>query len=77
MRSNILVRRGLPQPGERFLDTATGTGWTARRLQAYGADAIGIDLGASVIEAAKTLAPSIDFRAGDAEALEFAGKRAD
>jgi ubiquinone/menaquinone biosynthesis C-methylase UbiE len=66
-----LVRRVLPQPCERFLDFATGTGWTARRLAAYGADAVGIDLGASVIEAAKTLAPSIDFRVGDAEALEF------
>jgi len=66
-----LVRRVLPQPGERFLDIATGTGWTARRLAAHGADVIGIDLGASVIEAAKTLGPSIDFRVGDAEALEF------
>jgi SAM-dependent methyltransferase len=66
-----LVRRVLPQPGERFLDIATGTGWTARRLAAHGADVIGNDLGASVIEAAKTLGPSIDFRVGDAEALEF------
>jgi SAM-dependent methyltransferase len=66
-----LVRRVLPQPGERFLDIATGTGWTARRLAAHGADVIGIDPGASVIEAAKTLAPSIDFRIGDAEGLEF------
>jgi SAM-dependent methyltransferase len=66
-----LVRRILPQPGERFLDIATGTGWTARRLAAYGADVVGVDLGASVIEAAKTLAPSIDFRVGDAESLEF------
>jgi len=29
------------------------------------------DLGAAVIEAAKTLAPTIDFRVGDAESLEF------
>jgi len=67
-----LVRRVLLQPGERFLDIAAGTGWTARpRLAAHGADVIGVDLGASAIEAAKTLAPSIDFRVGDAEALEF------
>ena len=66
-----LERRILPQPGERFLDIATGTGWTARRLAVHGADVVGIDLGAAVIEAAKTLAPSIDFRVGDAEALEF------
>jgi SAM-dependent methyltransferase len=66
-----LVRRVLPQPGERFLDIATGTGWTARRLAAHGADVIGVDLGTPVIEAAKLLAPSIDFRVGDAESLEF------
>ena len=58
-------------PGERFLDIATGTGWTARRLAARGASVVGIDLGAPVIEAAKTLAPTIDFRVGDAESLEF------
>jgi SAM-dependent methyltransferase len=65
-----LVCRILPL-GERFLDIATGTGWTARRLAAHGADVIGIDVGAAVIEAAKTFAPSIDFRVGDAESLEF------
>jgi 2-polyprenyl-3-methyl-5-hydroxy-6-metoxy-1,4-benzoquinol methylase len=52
-----LVRRVLPQPGERVLDIATGTGWTARRLAARGPDVVGIDLGASVIEVAKTLGP--------------------
>jgi SAM-dependent methyltransferase len=66
-----LVRRILPVPGERFLDIATGTGWTARRLAARGAGEVGIDLGAPVIEAAKSLAPLIDFRVGDAESLEF------
>jgi SAM-dependent methyltransferase len=66
-----LVQRILPLPGEQFLDIATGTGWTARRLAARGARVVGIDLGAPVIEAAKSLAPSIDFRVGDAESLEF------
>ena len=36
-----LVRRILPVPGERFLDIATGTGWTARRLAARGAGVVG------------------------------------
>ena len=66
-----LVQRILPLPGEQFLDIATGTGWTARRLAARGAHVVGIDLGAPVIEAAKSFAPSIDFRVGDAESLEF------
>jgi len=66
-----LVRRIDPMPGERFLDVATGTGWTARRLAAHGAEVVGVDLGAGVIAAAKSLAPNIEFRVGDAEALAF------
>lgn len=66
-----VVQRVDTQPGERCLDVATGTGWTARRLRAHGAKVIGIDIGAGVIEAAKKLAPEIDFRVGDAEELDF------
>jgi ubiquinone/menaquinone biosynthesis C-methylase UbiE len=66
-----LVNRLVSQSGERFLDVATGTGWTARLLSARGAIVTGIDIGAGVIEAAKALAPDIDFRVGDAEALPF------
>lgn len=66
-----VVQRIVPQPGERVLDVATGTGWTARLLAARGARVIGIDIGAGVIEAAKALAPEIEFRVGDAEALPF------
>ena len=54
-----VVNRVWPKPGERFLDIATGTGWTARRLAARGATATGIDIGEGVIEAAKRLAPGI------------------
>lgn len=60
-----------PQPGERILDVATGTGWAARRIAARGAVVTGVDLGAEVIEAAKALSSGIDFRVGDAEALPF------
>ncbi len=67
-----VVTRLAPQPGERCLDVATGTGWTARRIAARGAKVIGVDLGAGVIEAAKRLAPALDFRVGDAEQLGFA-----
>jgi SAM-dependent methyltransferase len=66
-----LVRRIDPMPGERFLDVATGTGWTARRLAAHGANVVGVDLGAGVIEAARLLGPEIQFQVGDAEALAF------
>mgnify|MGYP001813888326 FL=1 len=62
-----------PKPGERILDIATGTGWAARAIAKRGATVTGIDFGAAVIEAAKTLSngSGIDFRVGDAEALEF------
>ncbi len=69
------VIRLAPQPGERILDVATGTGWTARRIAARGASVTGVDLGADLIEAAKACAAearlTIDFQVGDAEALPF------
>jgi SAM-dependent methyltransferase len=62
-----------PQPGERIVDIATGTGWAARSIAKRGAHVTGIDLGAEVIEAAKELSrgSGIDFQVGDAEALSF------
>jgi SAM-dependent methyltransferase len=66
-----VVARLNPQPGEKCLDVATGTGWTARLLKARGADVTGVDISSGVIEAAQELAPDIDFRLGDAEELEF------
>ena len=50
---------------------ATGTGLTARLLSSRDAKVTGVDFGAGVIEAAKALAPDIDFRVADAEALPF------
>ena len=66
-----VVNRVWPTPGERSLDIATGTGWSARRLAARGALVIGIDIGEGVIEAAKRLGPGITFQVGDADGLEF------
>ncbi|MEX3816262.1 class I SAM-dependent methyltransferase [Paraburkholderia sp. BR13439] len=69
------VIRVAPQPGERVLDVATGTGWAARRIAARGASGIGIDLAANLIETAKAYAAdaqlSFEFQVGDAEALQF------
>lgn len=70
-----------PQPQERILDVATGTGWAARRIAARGAQVIGVDIGADLIEAAKACAAAeqlkIDFQVGDAEALPFENKTFD
>ena len=64
-----------PQPDERVLDVATGTGWAARRIASRGATVIGIDLGPDLIEAARVGAAAagleIDFRVADAELLPF------
>jgi SAM-dependent methyltransferase len=70
-----LLNRLAVQPGERVLDLATGTGWTARRLAQKGAKVVGVDIGEGVIEAAKRLSReanlNIDFQVGDAEAVEL------
>jgi SAM-dependent methyltransferase len=63
------------KPGERVLDLATGTGWTARRLAQKGAKVVGVDIGDGVIEAARRLAAQanleIEFQVGDAEKCDL------
>ncbi len=69
------VTRLGPRTGERVLDVATGTGWTARRVAARGARVVGVDIGSELVEAAKAIAAEealpIEFRVGDAERLPF------
>lgn len=64
------------QRGERVLDIATGTGWTARNVARTGARVVAIDIAAELLNAARALSalatPSIDFQLADAEALPFA-----
>ncbi len=61
--------------GERILDVATGTGWTARNVARTGARVTGIDIADGLLDAARPLSahiePSIEFIQGDAEALPF------
>jgi SAM-dependent methyltransferase len=70
-----LLARVDVRPGERALDLATGTGWTARRLAQKGAKVVGVDIGEGVIVAARELARranlDIDFIVGDAEQCEL------
>jgi ubiquinone/menaquinone biosynthesis C-methylase UbiE len=67
-----VVNRVWPSFGQQFLDIATGTEWTARRLAARGSAVTGVDIGEGAIDAAKGLGPGIAFEVGDAEALRFA-----
>jgi SAM-dependent methyltransferase len=64
-----------PQPGERILDLATGTGWTSRAIARRGATVIGVDIAADLLVAARAKAEAealpIQYRLGDAESLPF------
>jgi SAM-dependent methyltransferase len=70
------VLRLSPQPGERILDLATGTGLASRLVAGRGAKVVGVDLGEDLIRAAKEHAQAegldIEYRIGDAESLPFA-----
>jgi SAM-dependent methyltransferase len=64
-----------PQPGERILDLATGTGWTSRVVARRGARVTGVDIAADLVAAARETADrerlTVEYRVGDAEALPF------
>jgi SAM-dependent methyltransferase len=71
----VLVDRLDPQAGQRLLDLACGTGAVAERAAATGAEVVGIDIAPGLIEQAKERAEArgleIDYRVGDAEALDL------
>jgi demethylmenaquinone methyltransferase/2-methoxy-6-polyprenyl-1,4-benzoquinol methylase len=58
-------------PGSRALDVATGTGDLAIALRERGAEVVGIDFAEKMLEIARQKAPAIDFRTGNALALDF------
>jgi demethylmenaquinone methyltransferase / 2-methoxy-6-polyprenyl-1,4-benzoquinol methylase len=55
----------------KALDVATGTGDLAIALRERGADVIGIDFAEKMLEIARKKAPGIEFRTGNALALDF------
>ncbi|HEX4720017.1 MAG TPA: bifunctional demethylmenaquinone methyltransferase/2-methoxy-6-polyprenyl-1,4-benzoquinol methylase UbiE [Thermoleophilaceae bacterium] len=57
--------------GSRALDVATGTGDLAIALRDRGAEVVGVDFAEKMLAIARQKAPQIDFRAGNALALEF------
>jgi len=61
--------------GERILDVATGTGWSARNVARTGAAVIGVDISEDLLAAARELSAhvrsAIEFRQADAERLPF------
>ena len=73
LQGEVISRLG-PEPEQRFLDLACGTGATAELAAAAGAEVVGIDFAPALIETAKRRAEErgldIDYRIGDAEALD-------
>jgi len=71
-----LLRRAGLRAQDRLLDVACGTGIVARLAQQvigdYGAIA-GVDTSPGMLAVARTVAPSIDWREGDATRLPIAG----
>jgi len=69
------AQRLAPEPGERVLDVATGTGWTARNIARAGARVTAVDIAPELLAAAAArsanLDPPIAFLEADAEALPF------
>jgi ubiquinone/menaquinone biosynthesis C-methylase UbiE len=72
---DTLIERLCPQPGERWLDLACGTGAVAERLARAGAVVTGVDFAAPLVETARRRAAEagleIQYEVGDAEELRF------
>ncbi len=72
---DAVVERLAPEPGDRWLDLACGTGAIAERAAAAGANVTGIDLAPVLIDTAKERAADtgleIDYAVGDAEQLDL------
>lgn len=57
--------------GVRVLDLACGPGYVAAASEAAGAEPIGVDFSSEMVRLARANNPTIEFREGDAHALEF------
>ena len=62
---------------KRALDVATGTGDLAIALRDRGAQVVGVDFAEKMLEIARQKAPGIDFRTGNALALDFSDNEFD
>ena len=69
-----LLERVNPQPGERVLDVACGTGIVARQaVSMVGATGrvVGFDMNAGMLNKARSLDASIEWKEGDALSMPF------
>jgi ubiquinone/menaquinone biosynthesis C-methylase UbiE len=78
--SRVLLEQVVPQPGERVLDLACGTGIVARTAAPMvqpGGEVFGVDMNPAQIATARSIDSSIDWREGDAGSLTFADQELD
>ncbi|MDE2812907.1 MAG: methyltransferase domain-containing protein [Gemmatimonadota bacterium] len=66
-----LVEVLAPQVGERVLDLGCGTGQLSAQIAAAGAEVVGIDSSAEMVEAACEQFPDLSFIVGDARDFSF------
>jgi SAM-dependent methyltransferase len=69
-----LVEMLQPRAGERILDVGCGTGQLTAGLAQAGAQVVGVDSSAAMIEQARRNYPDIPFEQADARALPFRGE---
>ena len=67
-----LVEILAPRAGERVLDLGCGTGQLSAQIAATGAEVVGIDSSAEMVEAAREQFPDLSFVVGDARDFSFA-----
>jgi len=75
---DALIAFAAPQPGERWLDVACGTGAVSRALAGRAGSVVGVDATPAMLEVARreTAAAglsTVEFTEGDATRLAFAG----
>ena len=58
-------------PESRLLDVSCGTGPVAAAAASVGASVAGVDFSSEMLSRARSLHPTLDFRLGDAEELDF------
>ena len=63
-----------PEPGERIVDLGCGTGTLTAAIAARGADVIGIDGDAAMVERARTLHPTLRFEHADGRDFAIEGQ---
>jgi demethylmenaquinone methyltransferase / 2-methoxy-6-polyprenyl-1,4-benzoquinol methylase len=66
-----MVRAIAPQPGERILDIAAGTGTSSAAIAKSGAEVIAFDFSPGMIAQGRTRHPDLEFVEGDAQQLPF------